>query len=300
MTDYNADRWVGLIPPIPHLKQFGQGPFHLVLAHLLQSDKDYLKHYKAQARGGAYIMIDNSAHEQGSGQGLPQLLACLELLNPRPGRVQLVMPDVLWDGQATARTTLEAFHVLAQPLEKGILERYGAELCYVPQGKNRQEWEWCFHYLTQAFIKLFPEDTPWCIGMSKDYEVWWGGVLSLLNRTVYPTGVVIHRKPQVHLLGWGRKLWKLRTIVKSANVRIRSTDSAKPFVYASAGIRLEPWLKPPEYPKREGDYFHTTLTPEQLAIAAYNVRIFEDTARSGLYIRKELLRMPKNVIIRNE
>ena len=294
------ERWVGLIPPIPHLKHFGNGDFHPVLSHLVITDKDYRKHYADQAAKGAYILIDNSAHENGAGHGIEDLLVSLEHLNPKPHRCQVVMPDTLDNGEATARNTIEAWNqLLNDPPARALYDKYMPDVMYVPQGKDRAEWDWCFQYLTRTWVQTFPDGTPWIIGISKDYEKWWGGVLSLINRTVAPTvsAAFIHR-PHLHLLGWGHKLWALRDIIKRSNVKIRSTDSAKPFVFALAGIKLQPYEKAPPYPKRPANYFYTTMTKEQQELALYNSWVFQVTARSGRYARPNLYRQARKITVR--
>ena len=56
---------------------------------------------------------------------------------------------------------------------------------------------------------------------------------------------------------------------------IRSVDSAKPIVYATAGIGIDDVVQTPEYPKRPEGYFKKTLTPDELLLARRNIDVFD-------------------------
>lgn len=52
------------ISPVPHLEQFTKGrPWHLTLAHLVESNPEYVKFYQREKLNGAKIIMDNSAFE---------------------------------------------------------------------------------------------------------------------------------------------------------------------------------------------------------------------------------------------
>src|SRR5207302_4038547 len=123
-------------------------------------------------------------------------------------------------------------------------------------------------------------DRPPVIGLSKDYEIWKGGLARLIELYLMP----IHSTQgvDVHLLGWGRELWELDDI-GLVYPWIRSTDSAKPYVYAFHDIALNPFQAPPEYPGRPEHFFDLCLTETQLSIAGANVEIFQTAAHGNLY-----------------
>lgn len=272
---------VALIPPIPMLRQFGNGTFHLLLSHLLQ-DNRYFLHYKEQRDRGAYLVLDNSAHENGAGDD-PELLMwnCLSL-----NAQEVVVPDVLDDGPATVERAVSALETwFEHPHVHQRLLAASPTFMYVPQGSHVKEWERCLHDLVQLHAYVTRKHNyrqHFVIGLSKDYEVWSGGLMYLIKTYLEPlvnklkkNGILV----QVHLLGWGRDLWALEEIGKK-HPWIRSTDSAKPFVYALKEIDLLEHMdsEPPKYPTRPKNYFSRTLTEEQTLIAKKNCGVFKALA----------------------
>jgi hypothetical protein len=55
-------------------------------------------------------------------------------------------------------------------------------------------------------------------------------------------------------------LWNYPSLLYKHAWCIRSIDSAKPYVYAGAGITLNMRDMPPEYPGRKPTYFQDTIT----------------------------------------
>lgn len=259
----------GLICPIPHLGEFGTGEFSLILDHLCEIP-EYLNHYKMMARKGAHIMLDNSAHEFGQGNGYEQLLERATEIGAR----ELVCPDQLFSSTGTIMLTTQAlnyYHDMSRSVQL-------PQLVLVPQGESIYEWGNCLNTLVKAFDRRFPGQ-KFTIGISKDYEMWPRGLTNLLTRFIRPLRA--DYSFDVHLLGWGRDLAALSSI--AANFPwIRSVDSAKPFVYASNEIALTLDAVSPEYPKRSTDYFFRALDDRQLDIARHNVKIFQTRANHVL------------------
>jgi len=276
-----------LIPPIPDLERYGHGDFHLLLSHLLR-DNRYFHHYRKQRNQGAYLVLDNSAHEQGQGND-PEVLLFNALAI---GAQEIVVPDVLDDGPATVEATttaLETWFEGTSTVNRRLIHDLSPALMYVPQGRNEIEWWECLkelmrlhHYMARIY-KYRPQTV---IGLSKDYETWDGGLMHLLDEYLYPMRIK-DRQFQVHLLGWGRKSWNLADIARKHSW-IRSTDSAKPFVFARgrAGINLWNFIEelPPKYPGRPKDYFEKALTPRQRLIAEANVDLFRKLASNQTVI----------------
>jgi hypothetical protein len=184
---------------------------------------------------------------------------------------EIVAPDVLARSEPTVKRSTVAFKSWSTDLADDF-QLLDLRVMIVPQGEDPWAWRTCLQSLVLSYERAFRRvggrlGQP-VIGISKDYEVWDGGVLKLLEDTVIPMDL------DIHLLGWGRDLWALGEIAHRWP-RIRSTDSAKPFVYALAGIELDVSKPPPTYPKRPVDYFSRTLTPEQLNLAYANVAVFK-------------------------
>ena len=68
---------------------------------------------------------------------------------------------------------------------------------------------------------------------------------------------------------WSNNLWST-ALIAGRYPWIRSTDSAKPFVFAKNYIRLEPGGPIPSYPRRDPEYFHAPLRQSQWEIAMFN------------------------------
>lgn len=266
-----------LIPPISGLKQFGvSGKFHLLLSHLL-TENGYASHYLKQRERGAYLVLDNSAHEHGKGDDPEALLYNAAALKAQ----EIVVPDVLEDAEGTVESALNALEYWFEKKDKMIRDLNPA-LMYVPQATNLDQWVWCFGNLVRMHQYVTGRHryrTDLVIGVSKDYEVWHEeGLLPILD---FLSMLRKHLKFQVHLLGWGRELWNLERYAKEFPW-IRSTDSAKPFVYGLAGIKLEPHEDIPEYPRRPENYFRRRMNEEQCLISTSNAMVFRSLATGSL------------------
>lgn len=272
-----------LIPPISELESFGYGCYHLLLSHLLEN-KQYREHYiREKKENKAYLILDNSAHEFKSGQE-PEILIeqALEIKAN-----EIVCPDVLFDARETAANCRLALRVFAQSEKFAELK---PNVMIVPQGTTYREWQWCLYDMMNEYDWMYSKHSKQfkqlpVIGLSKDYEMWEGGLVRLFERDL--TLIMTNEWVTVHLLGWGRDLWALNTIAREYGSieYLRSVDSAKPFVYAMSNTRLD-FNKPiPEYPTRSENYFNHSLTKDQRQIAFGNVRIFELAAKGQLYLK---------------
>lgn len=262
-----------LIPPNNSLPLFGRGSFHLLLSHLLKN-KVYYKHYEEQRERGAYLVLDNSAHEFGVGDD-PEAL----IFNALALRAQeVVVPDVLDDSAATLDRAVDALELWFES-KYLVINREMPALMYVPQGANVAEWVVCLNSLLDLHryvTKKSQYRSDVVIGISKDYEVWDGGIERLLTNYVEPLRQQ-HKNIHVHLLGWGRELWALGWLATKFPW-LRSTDSAKPFVYALNGLELDVQYAPPAYPGRSDNYFRRRMNNEQIALSQKNVAVFRELA----------------------
>lgn len=264
-----------LIPPIAHLEEFcDSAKLHLVLSHLL-SNRAYYDFYREQRLRGAFLILDNGAHENKAGQSMEDLL--LAALRLRAS--EIVLPDTLFDRAATTKGTEESLRYLLGAGQDLWGNRAYPGFMVVPQGSSRLEWENCFADLLQIYTNaqvhrrdLFPRTLT--VGVSKDYDdLFPGGSIGLLEYLERFREWVVF---EVHLLGWARNLATLWDLAHRFPW-IRSTDSAKPFVYAKAGIELG-LADFPEYPGRTPDYFESRLTLGQQRLARRNVEVFRKAA----------------------
>jgi hypothetical protein len=265
---------IALIPPIPDLGTFKSTGIHLLLSHLLEDDR-YKKYYSFRRGEGDYLILDNSAHEFGVGNKAEQLLAQAKELRAQ----EVVAPDILFD----ANGTVEATRAMLVYIEKhwDVYEEAGSPgLMLVPQGGNRTEWVKCLNNLLRTWDYIVGHRLmkPPVIGVSKDYDVFVkGGITTLIKEYLNIRTLGL----EVHCLGWPSNLWSLAEVQKECPW-VRSTDSAKPTVYARAGILLEPGGVVPDYPRRPPDYFEVPLDSRQREIAVRNIRVFDAAATDAL------------------
>jgi hypothetical protein len=227
--------------------------YHLCLAHLVHQYPSYREFYAKRSRLGNFVILDNSAHEHGRGEPGEVLASAAQAIHPS----EIVLPDVLFDSAGTVELSRKALPQLVSL----------APLMVVPQGRNFDEWKWCLDQL----LPLGPQT----IGISKDFEVWSSqGLVPLIEFSLQ------FEKP-LHLLGWGRKLHLLPDYIAAGEGFIRGIDSAKPAVYAYAGIALPKDLsQAPAYPGRPEKFFALEPQDFDIRVLEHNLRVFEALASS--------------------
>lgn len=115
------------ITPTPHLDLVTGRPVHLVLAHLLEQDSDYLNFYKKEKENGSVIIVDNSGFELFK-LGMPMFPSeKLIDLALAVGGDYLVMTD--YPGE-NVNKTIESAKQLAP-----MFKRAGIGTFFVPQGQ---------------------------------------------------------------------------------------------------------------------------------------------------------------------
>lgn len=222
--------------------------YHLVLAHQMLEDPDLAAHYHSLSAEGAYVILDNSAHEFNNGMHAEDLETAARLC----GADEVVLPDRLFFGGDTIQRSTEAY-VRLRDLDVNWMA--------VPQGRTFDEWKYCLN-------GLLPLTRT--IGISKDYEVWPGGLRELVSQALDLGAETIH------LLGWGRQWSQVAALTKIGQVR--GVDSSKPVSYARQRVCLPPYqsirdfAEPFNYPGRgdEGDNFDA----EQINILKWNIEQF--------------------------
>lgn len=266
-----------VLPPILHLDLIEGREYHLTLAHLCE-DERYAQFYRRERSRGSYVILDNGAHEFQSGEGPKRLLQMAARINAN----EIVCPDFLFDADQTvslARSSLPVFNdtsTLSTYFTKERVQTFRVML--VPQGSNYFAWRRCLHHLLEIYYQqgfLLPP----VIGLSKDYEMFEGGLYRLINVDLIP--LVREHSLDLHLLGWGRRMSELSVIAREFGSWIRSVDSAKPVVFATAGIQIDDLFRAPEYPTRPEGYFSMRLTSEQILLARQNMKVFDRAAQDG-------------------
>ncbi len=244
-----------IITPTPLLEKYGNGgdDYHLILSHLVHESDTYATYYSSRSREGDWVILDNSAHEFGAGETSERLLRAIERTRPS----EVVLPDRLFFGGDTVDDSREA--------ASRILHDFpDLKLMGCPQGRTLSEWLECLFGLIKIGV--------YSIGISKDYETWRGGLPQLVSIV----SKIVPNHP-IHLLGWGRQWEDLRTLAK---MPVRGIDSAKPLVYAYAGISLADVQSVPTYPRRPRNFFD--LAELDHDITSNNVAFFRKWAGAAL------------------
>jgi len=278
-----------LILPIPNLTLAAGRSYHLILNHLLDS-LTYRLFYTVEALNGGYVILDNSAHEHGSGGSISTILQNGQKLKAK----EIVLPDTLFDADVTIDRISEAMDfILTEGSE--VYSEYQPRLSLVAQGSTYPEWVRCFNALLRAYLYRKDRfDSLGCPGItfsvSKDYDTMGefpGGLKRMLEEHVLPASTEFGFP--IHLLGWGRALHNYQPIAREYGHLIRSIDSAKPIVYGLNGILLDETQlhKTPEYPKRSPSFFFDAIPLERMSAVIHNIDVFDTLAGSegSLYVR---------------
>lgn len=279
---------IALIPPTPDLPRAPKTGIHLLLAHLME-DAKYTKFYAERRKKGDYLILDNSAHEKGVGdtfeQGLMEKASFLQAQ-------EVVLPDILFDRRGTIERSKQMLKWIVGKGWEQYVEAGKPRLMIVPQSRveERADWQVCLRGLLQAWDTYAPRapealEAP-VIGISKDFDEWRGGLAKLIRD--YVVKVFQDRDIDVHCLGWPNDLWSIAR-VSNEFPWVRSTDSAKAFVYAKNFICLEPGGWVPTYPRRDPDYHTESLNPPQWDLALRNVRVYQACGTNEIIIPEPAL-----------
>ncbi len=210
---------------IPYLKQT---KFHLILAHQILRDKDYVNFYRRQK--DAFIIMDNSAYEYGEALDDTVLVKAIKIVVPN----EFVIPDVLFD----KNKTISRYYLFINKFP--IRDRF--RLMAVPQGKTFSEWLACYNFFNDK-----PEIST--LGIGQIYSS-----LDLFGKRI-PTEYVsgreyifhylhshnlINSKKDYHLLGLSSvsPLKELRRLKKYT--RIRSADTSHAYLISTKKYLFHP------------------------------------------------------------
>lgn len=267
---------LAVIASTPHLGDLAcLGSIDMALTHLVLRRPDYAAFYRARARAGVTVMLDNSAYEleETTGAGLtaePVLDAARAI-----DATVIVCQDVLFDGPATITATREFLNTAAR---QGVLNDNPPRFMGVPQGTTRAEWLCCYQELV-----AMPEISM--IGLSKLSvpRCFLGPVAEARLQCVAELLATGAPKP-LHLLGGDRSLpWELAEHRHRGHDQfdctgVRSNDSSFAFWYAATGIPVDTHTHRGQTHASTKPDLHTRLTDTQLATALANVGILRHAA----------------------
>lgn len=226
--------------------------YHLVLSFRLKASGVYRDYYTGLS-SDHFLILDNSAHELGTGHGGYEYYQLAEEI----GAQELVLPDRLFMGDDSYELSYEA----ANDIEKHLEHNPDVGYVVVPQGRTIDEWYQCM----KRQVEIPGVQT---VGLSKDYHVWDGG-LELLVDLITDA----HPFLNIHLLGLSR--------VFSPGIfghaeQIRGVDSSKPAVAAMLG---KTWLPGVHVGRRPGGFFEADkIDPSLVLKCVQNFKYFATMA----------------------
>lgn len=254
------------LPPMPNLDLMDLGTAgHFCLAHLYLTDEDYRSHFlHIRQRPNSFILLDNGAAEH-SLVSEKVLLDIVEELKPD----EVIAPDVLNNYEETIYN-LHSF--IAGMQHKNLLQHTNIFFC--PQGDNMEEWMKAYiHGLETpevATIGLSKIALPHCMFKAKNDQM----IASSRKRTLVALDALGLIKKPLHLLGAETPL---EFAQDPAYSKVRSTDSCLSVWSAMNG---QDWQKGEESAFERiptpHDYFHRTMTEQQINLSKLNIKFLEE------------------------
>ncbi len=125
----------GIITPTPYLEQYAsQSHFHLVLAHLVDTDTSYAEFYARMSERGDFIICDNGAFELGESYDPDKLIE----LGKKCKADAIVLPDYPFQHY---EKTIQAALQLGP-----LVHDAGFKTMFVPQSETNKIEDWISSY----------------------------------------------------------------------------------------------------------------------------------------------------------
>lgn len=244
-----------VIPPNNNLELMHLGDSYFCLAQHYIKNEEYRSFFKARVAEGKWVTLDNGA---GDFALITEdlLFDCMKDLRPS----EVIPPDVIFDKDATL-ANLDSF--IGRMAEENLLS--DIEIFACPQGATKEDWLECYKsMLNNAYVAtlgLSKIAVPFAFLGKKNDE----GIAEARNLCYdYLVENGLLTKP-IHCLGQGDP----REFAHYESLMMRSTDSCYTVLAAMNDIKFKEGnftrIKTPHI------YFESSVTPEQIAVAADNV-----------------------------
>lgn len=190
--------------------------YHFALGQELVRDPEYLELYKeiGGRKPNVLLIVDNGAAEFDQVAFKQIVEVCTAV-----GATEIIMPDQLYDSQATIAGTCSTDARRLVPPTKRMI---------VPQGRHIQEWITCLHALHTGLSGWYVS-----IGIPKHVESMYGGRPAAIRHLV---DCGLADKKKIHLLGAYRNMILEARACTAVFPGIRGIDSAEPVAHAQNGI----------------------------------------------------------------
>ena len=250
------------IPPISLQEKFMR-PSLFALAHLLRNNS-YASFFREVAPT-TFCILDNGMYEE-----QPIKIQTLVQLALDYSFAEIALPDVLRNDVDTLLLTQDALQYILRNHPR--LYNSDTRFMLIPQGKTPLQWAICFEMLIEEHELRFPR-RPFTIGVPKVTNHFIGGRIRLLSEYILP--LKEQYGFQIHLLGIEEFLDEFKIIQDRFGDKIRSVDSARPFVHAVYGQEMSIIFEPKSYPGRPPNYFDLVLKRREVILAEQNVYAYE-------------------------
>lgn len=228
------------IVPQNYLHMTAESDFHMALAHLVAQPgyKPYTEFFKNR-KEGSFCILDNGVIE---GSPMP-----IEVIIDRAlyiGADEIVLPDAYKNAAMTIKMVDRAI--------KALIKHFGDhqwpfKLMVVPQGDSEESWLECAKLLLYEYGEYI--DT---IGIPKHLIDTTGVRDARLYAISNLADEVDLEGYEIHLLGCWKTPLEVLTIAKASEQgiipKVRSCDSAIPYVYARHGLRFSDDDRPDKDP----------------------------------------------------
>lgn len=250
---------VATIVPTKYLYMVLPDDYHLCLAQLIGEDQGYTAFYKAKAKTGDFVILDNGAAE-GYLPEVSELYEKAMLI----GAQEIQLPDVFFDSTGTLALTFKGLNYLKR-------KKWHGSIMVVPQGRYLHEWVDCAK-------EMCSWDTKLCIGVPKNlvHTIGANGRLRVLQELF----IQLRDPCPIHLLGcWTdpREVGEIYDWFKFMSLEplLRGVDSRLAYLYAYEGWELDPDVnaKPP---RKEIDFSDSSTNEELLE---HNIRLWQEYCR---------------------
>lgn len=229
---------VATILPQNYLHLTADDDYFMCLGHLINEPgyEQYTKFFADRAKEGKYVIMDNGVIE-GNQRPIQELAEKAMSI----GASEMIVTDVFRDCNATLEAISRDLKVLNNVPHPHVM--------LVPQGNTLDEWVFCAHQLIKRFGTY-----DFTIGVPKVLSDIGGrdGRIAALYKLCEVCPVAKHKT--AHLLGcWTSPLEilmldKIQDSGSRCLPKLRGVDSAIPFVFARAGLRVNAADRPDSDP----------------------------------------------------
>lgn len=259
---------VATILPQQYLSLIRQEKYHMCLANLIEAPgmETYTEFYMNQGfNRTSYLIMDNGLIE-GNPRPIEELIHKAQYLHAD----EFILPDVFRNSKATLEAIQGAYE---------LGKSSGIKMMAVPQGNTLDEWLDCASEIIGNFREIKVLGIPKVLVDIAGRD----GRLLAIRKLEEKSPMLRHK--EIHLLGCWQTPLELLFIDKAQRSglipKVRGVDSAIPYVFARAGVRLDSDDRPDSNPI---DFRNGTI--QNKALLKRNISIWKKAGDSRSFKEK--------------